>query len=135
MRHAALALLFCLGLGLSPVSAQSADPIEGVISNQLEAFGADDFEDAFSHASPMIRGLFQTPDNFGAMVRNGYPMVHRPADVSYGQREEQADAVLQNVVITDEAGAVHVLRYEMVETEDGWKINGVSLLQAPQVGA
>ena len=81
MRAISLVLALVLGLA-TPATAQNAD-IEATISNQFEAFQADDFAQAFTYASPMIREIFRTPENFGTMVRNGYPMVWRPSDVRY----------------------------------------------------
>ena len=40
----------------------------------------------------------------------------------------------QRVMITDAAGRTHLLDYEMIETPEGWQINGVSLLPAPETG-
>lgn len=116
--------------------AQTSDPaIEGVIQSQIEAFLADDFATAFTFASPNIKRLFGTSENFGDMVRRGYPMVWRPADVKYLEQSPRGGAVNQKVLITDEAGVPHVLEYQMIPTEDGWQINGVRLLQAPPLGA
>lgn len=127
-------------LGLSLASTSWADQaqrgaVTGVIQSQIDAFMEDDFDRAFTFASPNIRSMFGTPDNFGRMVRQGYPMVWRPADVSYGQTESGAGRVLQNVVIRDADGVVHVLEYEMIPISEGWQINGVRLLRAPQLGA
>jgi hypothetical protein len=62
-------------------------------------------------------------------------MVWRPADVRYLELETINGRLWQKVMITDAAGAVHVLGYQMIETAEGWQINGVQVLQAPQVGA
>ena len=79
MKPLILSLAIALALSLpAPARAQGAD-IEATIGRQLEAFRADAFDDAFTFASPMIQGLFRTPETFGEMVRNGYPMVWRPA--------------------------------------------------------
>jgi hypothetical protein len=43
--------------------------------------------------------------------------------------------VWQKVLIKDEDGVVHVLGYQMLKTEMGWKINGVQLFPVPGVGA
>ena len=43
---------------------------------------------AFDYASPTIRGIFGSPDRFGAMVQQGYPMVYRPSEVRYLERRE-----------------------------------------------
>ncbi|MDH3264342.1 MAG: DUF4864 domain-containing protein [Paracoccaceae bacterium] len=130
----ALALAVALGL---PAQAQEAPEavIQGVIRSQIEAFLADDFATAFTFASPAIRGIFQTPETFGAMVRNGYPMVWRPEDVEFGELREIAGQLWQRVIVRDAEGRLHALDYQMVPGHDGWRINGVQLLQAPQVGA
>lgn len=132
MRAPAFAFLLSLCLSL-PAAAQEG-PIQSTILNQIEAFKADDFATAFTFASPTIKGIFGTAENFGMMVRNGYPMVHRPAEVRMLDLREVAGALWQRVMITDAEGQTHVLDYQMVETADGWQINGVQLLRASGVG-
>jgi hypothetical protein len=130
----ALAGLLTAALLALPAWAQDA-PIQNTIQSQLDAFIADDFATAFTFASPTIKGLFGTSDNFGMMVRNGYPMVHRPADVKMLELREVAGNLWQRVMITDQQGRTHMLDYQMIETADGWQINGVQLLPSPGVGA
>jgi len=125
-------MLFAAALSL-PAGAQEG-PIREVIQSQIDAFRADDFAQAFTFASPSIKGLFGTPENFGTMVRNGYPMVHRPAEVQMGELREVAGNLWQRVRIVDQAGRAHLLDYMMVETPEGWQINAVQLLPAPDVG-
>ncbi len=126
MRRFLLAVSLSVGLG-SGAFAQNAE-IEANISAQIQAFKADDFATAFTFASPSIQRLFQNPDNFGAMVRNGYPMVWRPADIRFLELREIAGALWQKVMITDANGRVYILDYQMIPLEGGWKINGVQLL-------
>ncbi|WP_050604142.1 DUF4864 domain-containing protein [Ruegeria sp. 6PALISEP08] len=126
MRRLLLAISLSAGLA-SGAFAQSAE-IEANIAAQIQAFKADDFATAFTFASPNIQRLFQNPDNFGAMVRNGYPMVWRPADVRFLELREIAGALWQKVMITDGNGSIHILDYQMIPLESGWKINGVQLL-------
>jgi len=130
----ALAGLLTAALLALPAWAQDA-PIQNTIQSQLDAFIADDFATAFTFASPTIKGLFGTSDNFGMMVRKGYPMVHRPADVKMLELREVAGNLWQRVMITDQQGRTHMLDYQMIETADGWQINGVQLLPSPGVGA
>lgn len=127
-----LSLVLALGLWTAApeAKAQNAD-IEATIGAQLDAFKADDFELAFTYASPTIQGLFQTPENFGRMVRGGYPMVWRPAQVQYLELRETGGFLFQKVMITDSDGAIHVLEYQMVELNGAWKINGVRILANP----
>ena len=117
-----------------PAAAQDV-PIQSTIQSQLQAFQADDFATAFTFASPTIKGIFGTPENFGRMVVQGYPMVHRPAAVKMLELREVAGALWQRVMITDAGGRTHLLDYQMVERAEGWQINAVQLLQAAGIGA
>ncbi len=126
MRRFLLAVSLSAGLA-SGAFAQNAE-IEANIAAQIQAFKADDFATAFTFASPNIQRLFRDPENFGAMVRQGYPMVWRPADVRFLELREVAGNLWQKVMITDGDGRVHILDYQMIQQENGWKINGVQLL-------
>jgi hypothetical protein len=126
------AILALLLLAL-PALAQEA-PIQDTIQSQLQAFEADDFATAFAFASPTIKGIFGTPENFGRMVVQGYPMVHRPAAVKMLELREVAGGLWQRVMITDAGGRTHLLDYQMVEGPEGWQINAVHLLQAAGLG-
>lgn len=136
MRRFILGVAFA-GIAAVAVSAEELrnPAIEGVIQDQITAFQADDFGKAFSYASPVIQGIFGNADNFGAMVRNGYPMVWRPGAVKFTDLRDVAGGLYQTVVITDQSGAVHVLEYEMIPSGDSFVIGGVQLLRAPDVGA
>lgn len=114
-----------------PAKADEA-AIRDVITRQIEAFKLDDFDTAFTFASPTIQNIFRTPENFGVMVRQGYPMVWRPADVEFLGAEIIAGELWQKVLIRDGAGAFHLLGYQMEQGENGWKINAVQLLDLPQ---
>ncbi|MFO7854037.1 MAG: DUF4864 domain-containing protein [Paracoccaceae bacterium] len=127
---AVLALLVAMG----PAAAQS-DRIERVIGAQIEAFLADDFERAFDFASPGIRDVFRTPENFGRMVRQGYPMVWRPERFRFEALEDEGGRLRQEVFITDRAGKAWIADYYMVQVEGEWRIDGVSLREAPGLGA
>jgi hypothetical protein len=130
---ASLAATLCLALA-TPSQAQD-NPIEAVINDQITAFLADDFEAAFTYASPNIRQIFGSAQRFGQMVRDGYPMVHRPAEVRMLEQRPLGEGIDQRVLIRDAAGRLHLLSYMMIETAQGWQINGVQILQAPEVGA
>lgn len=132
MRH----ILFALVLSVAGFAAHAqSDEIEANISAQIDAFKADDFETAFSFASPNIREIFGSAQNFGTMVRKGYPMVWRPAEVRFLELREIAGFYWQKVLITDQSGGTHVLDYQMISGENGWKINGVQILDAPGAAA
>ena len=132
MRNGLYAVVFAAVLAL-PAAAQE-EPIRKTIESQMEALQADDFARAFTFASPTIKGIFGTPENFGAMVKQGYPMVYRPAQVEMGELREIAGNLWQRVRVVDQAGAGWYLDYMMIETAEGWQINAVQLLPAPDVG-
>ena len=125
----------CLSFAALAEDVTPSDPsIKSVIQSQIDAFQRDDFAEAFTFASPNIQRIFGSSERFGQMVRNGYPMVWRPADVQFLESRSIGGRLWQKVLIEDGNGALHVLDYQMVETVDGWLINGVQLLEAPRVG-
>ena len=138
MRAACIGGLFVAFLLSAPAGRAddaSAAAIREVISEQIDAFRADDFGTAFAFASPGIQEMFGSPDRFGQMVRDGYPMVWRPGDVRFSDLVEDGGHTVQRVLVTDQSGAFFVLEYEMVQGEQGWRIDGVRLLRQGDVGA
>lgn len=128
------ALLACLFIALAAPAVAQESPIQSTIEAQLDAIQRDDFAAAFTYASPTIKRVFGTPENFGRMVREGYPMVYRPGAVKMLELREVAGGLWQRVMITDTGGRTHLLDYQMVETADGWQINAVQLLKAEGAG-
>jgi hypothetical protein len=115
-------------------AAQAQDAtIEDVITDQLQAFVDRDIAGAWEHASPMIQGMFGTPENFGMMVRNGYPMVWDNSDVRFLDRTEFQSRTRQEVQIQGPQGLFYILDYQMIETTDGWWINSVQVIPTPDV--
>lgn len=128
MRPLILYLLLMLGLA-APLRA---DPdAQAVITAQIEAFLAQDVTRAYGYASPFIQQKFGSPEQFGTMVREGYPMVWRPSDVTFLEMREIAGRLWQGVRVLDAAGAAWIVDYEMIETPEGWRINGVTVRPAP----
>ncbi|MEM6727046.1 MAG: DUF4864 domain-containing protein [Pseudomonadota bacterium] len=127
------AVLIAVGLA---GSAQAQDEgIQATITGQMEAFRADDFDRAFTFAAPNIKRAFGSSERFGTMVRNGYPMVWKNANVRYLELRELGGRLWQKVQIEDQQGAFHYLDYMMVETAEGWQIGAVQFLPEPGVGA
>ncbi|WP_342076581.1 DUF4864 domain-containing protein [Yoonia sp. SS1-5] len=134
-----MARIFVLILGLfltaTSTTAQQSDSIESVIGNQLQAFNDRDLQEAWSYASPNIKRIFENPQNFGLMVERGYPMVWDNRQVEFLERREVNGAQMQKVMLRDPSGNLYVLLYQMIETGNGWQINGVQLLPGNGVGA
>ncbi len=137
MRGFVLAMAMMVS-GLAAQAQEQLAPnpdIEATIQSQFEAFLADDIDTAWQFASPNIQRLFQTPENFGRMVEEGYPMVWRPGQIDYLDLQTLGGLIVQRVQVIDRQGRAHILGYQMVETETGWQINGVRILRAPAIGA
>ena len=129
------AFMFVLSAAPGVRADEPQDSIRMVIEDQLAAFQRNDLETAFSFASPTIQQKFGSPQNFGQMVQNGYPMVWRPA------RHEMLDLVetdfgpVQVVLFEDAFGRLHEAGYLMKQIDGIWRINGVHVRKAPGVGA
>jgi len=119
----------------SSVAQDRQTGVETTIQSQIDAFLKDDFVTAFTFASPNIKRLFGNAERFGEMVKNGFPMVWRPSEVQFLEQTEQGSSLLQKVLVKDASGTPYVLEYSMIQTDEGWQINGVQLLAAPPVGA
>jgi hypothetical protein len=135
MRPLLTLALLALPLGAAAQDAQDQAAIEAVITDQLSDFNARDVPGAWEHASPMIQGMFGTPDNFGRMVENGYPMVWDNSDAQFLELRDEDGALRQKVLIDDAEGRGWILDYEMIELPEGWRINGVQVLPAPDLAA
>lgn len=135
----AIALLFCAYFMVSvssPAQAQEAEAIVGpkqaaiqaVIELQLSAFRRDDRAEAFSYASPAIRGKFRSADNFMAMVRRGYAAVHRPVEVDFLEARSFQGVIAQAVRFVGPDGRTVIAVYMMERQPDGrWLIDGVQI--------
>ena len=112
------------------IFAGPKEDVQATLSLQLEAFLKDDFDTAFTFASPSIRSMFQTPQNFGQMVQRGYPMVWRPQKFNFLEHRQDPTGRTQDIQIIDQSGTAHYLRYFLIDTTKGWKISGVQFLDA-----
>jgi hypothetical protein len=123
--------------GAAVLAEPDASAVRNVIESQLEAFAADDSERAYAHASTGIRARFGDAATFMAMVRAGYPMLIRPAAVSFFRAQtqhesdppspaaQQAVQVVQVVQVRDREGRLWRATYLLERQADaGWRISG-----------
>jgi len=108
----------------APVKPADAKAAQAVIQAQLNAFAADDAKRAFFYAAPSIRTQFGTADNFLLMVRQGYPMVYRPANVSFAKPEMISGKLVQTVQFSDLEGGEWVATYHLERQRNkAWRIS------------
>ena len=115
MKKVILAIAFWVAAAL-PAWAESKE-IETTIRAQIAAFQADDFERAFTYASPTIQQIFRAPEVFGRMVRQGYPMVYRPSEIAFLELAPVEGYYWQKVQIRDGQGRYHIMAYQMIQLE------------------
>jgi hypothetical protein len=119
--------------GQRPVAADQ-QAILGTIRAQLDAFQADDGARAFSYATPQLRDLFGTPENFMAMVRGGYQPVYRPRSVEFLDARIVDGRTGQAVRFVGPDGSAVIAIYTMERQPDGsWRIAAVQLVRTGEV--
>ncbi|HEX6142413.1 MAG TPA: DUF4864 domain-containing protein [Geminicoccaceae bacterium] len=118
----------------STLSSGDRASIRSVVEQQLAAFQADDGARAFGFASPDIQRMFQSPDRFMAMVRQGYRPVYRAREVQFLDLIDLGDQLAQRVLLVGPDGQVVTAYYAMERQADGtWRIDGCVLEQAPDL--
>ena len=129
-----LIAVFFLSMSTLLFADERAD-IQSTISDQLRAFASDNFIEAFTHASPGIKDIFGTVENFSNMVKKGYPMVWRYNNFEFLNLEETPQGYSQIVRITDQNDKLFLLKYFMKNVAGIWKISGVSIIEASDFSA
>ena len=129
-----LIVVFFLSMSTLLFADEKAD-IQSTISDQLRAFASDNFIEAFTHASPGIKDIFGTVENFSNMVKKGYPMVWRYNNFEFLNLEETPQGYSQIVRITDQNDKLFLLKYFMKNVAGIWKISGVSIIEASDFSA
>ena len=117
-----------LAMSLLPVvSAQlnetTSQAVKNTVQAQLAAFAKDDADLAFSYAAPTIRAMFETPQNFMAMVQDAYPVVYRPERFLFLASSGTDSAVVLPVKMWDKEGQSWMATYKLELQADGrWLI-------------
>lgn len=108
--------------------------MRGTIRAQLDAFQMDDGARAFSYATPQLRDLFGTPENFMAMVRGGYQPVYRPQSVEFLDARIIEGRIGQAVRFVGPDGRAVIAIYTMEQQpDDSWRIAAVHLIPPDEV--
>lgn len=133
----ALLVTIALPARAEQLSASDEAAFRSVITDQIEAFRADDGTRAYSHAAPMIRQIFPNPDVFMNMVRQGYQPVYRPQSYAFGKAGlSDSGRPIQRVTLVGPDGQTYEAVYTMERQPDGtWQINGCAIVRAPDVSA
>jgi len=113
------------------VSASDARAVRAVVEAQLKALAAEESVQAFSYASPAIKSQFHDAATFAEMVRRSYPMLIRPASISFMRPEASERAtttITQAVQFRDREGNFWRAVYELeLQPDKSWRINGCAV--------
>lgn len=113
------------------ITIDEENEIKSIVNQQLEAFKNDDFEKAYSFASPTIKKMFSSPEVFRKMVIGGYQAVYRPQSIKIGSVEIIKGVATLKVYLVDPNGEFVTANYLMEQQEDGeWLIGGCILSKA-----
>ena len=132
---AVIALLACLSAPAAHAGEADRPAIQGVITQQLDAFRRNDADAAYALASPGIQAAFGDPVSFLAMVAHGYLPVYRPRSAEFSTYTEEDGMPVQLVEMIGPDGLAYTARYTMERQPDGsWRISGCTLLESHKLG-
>ena len=114
-----------------PSAPDDCDPttraaIGSTVSTQLDAFASEDFEAAYAMTSPSFRLVFAT-DDFESMIRTDYPELVGNGGHRFDECRVRSRRAFLLVGVRSGAREV-VLRYDLSEEADGWRIDGAGWL-------
>jgi hypothetical protein len=133
MRALILLVVFLVALATPGYAADDVATAQNTIRSQVEAFGRDDAEAAYSYAAPAIHGMFPHADIFLSMVRRSYAPVYRHRSFEFGEAQVSDGQIAQRVRIIDADGEAWEALYTLEREPDGsLKISGCVLLKAGQ---
>ena len=109
------------------------DPVQALITQQLNAIRARDADQAFAHTTSTFHDHYNTAQNFLSHMRFEYRPLYNHKTFSFLDRHEiQGGGVLQKVTVEDNYGTGPVtVIFRLQQQEDGqWLIDSFTLLNA-----
>ena len=116
--------------GPKECEAQTQRAIEATVNSQTSAFASDNFEIAYSYASPSFRSNV-TLEGFVDIIAGSYGPLIESSQLSFSDCLVDLDSglALIDVRFLQSGNDVYGLRYLMIETMAGWRVQGASNLQ------
>ena len=122
----ALFYVFILkSISFADESGAAMKEVQKTISSQISAFKQNDFNKAYTFAAPNIQAQFPSPEVFGLMVRNGYPVIWRPKSFKFIEFKDLGNKCIQRVLFQSYDGSLETYDYMLEKNNDVWKIAGV----------
>ena len=106
-------------------SGTAMQEVRETISSQIDAFKQNDFNRAYTFAAPNIQAQFPSPEVFGLMVRNGYPVIWKPKSFKFTKFKDLGNRCIQRVLFQSYNGSLETYDYILEKNDNVWKIAGV----------
>lgn len=126
-------LLFVVHLKATVFADEGGTVMEAVrytISSQIDAFKHNDVKKAYTFAAPNIQAQFPSPDIFGLMVRNGYPIIWKPKSYKFTTFKDLGNRCIQRVLFQSYNGSLESYDYILEKNGSVWKIAGVLTIKS-----
>ena len=126
-------LLFVVHLKAAVFADEGGTVMEAVrytISSQIDAFKDNDVKKAYTFAAPNIQAQFPSPDIFGLMVRNGYPIIWKPKSYKFTTFKDLGNRCIQRVLFQSYNGSLESYDYILEKNGSLWKIAGVLTIKS-----
>ncbi|MFL2793902.1 MAG: DUF4864 domain-containing protein [Paracoccaceae bacterium] len=126
-------LLFVVHLKVAVFADEGGTVMEAVrytISSQIDAFKDNDVKKAYTFAAPNIQAQFPSPDIFGLMVRNGYPIIWKPKSYKFTTFKDLGNRCIQRVLFQSYNGSLESYDYILEKNGSVWKIAGVLTIKS-----
>lgn len=117
-------------------SIEIQSKMEKTINSQTQAFAEDEFDLAYSLASPSFRTAV-TLQSFVAIIAGSYGPLIESSSLGFSEclmAEDESFGVI-DVSFVQGGEDVYALRYLMVSTPEGWRVEGASNLEVIGKGA
>ena len=106
------------------------EAVRYTISSQIDAFKQNDVKKAYTFAAPNIQAQFPSPDIFGLMVRNGYPIIWKPKSYKFTTFKDLGNRCIQRVLFQSYNGSLESYDYILEKNGSVWKIAGVLTIKS-----
>ena len=106
-------------------SGMAIKEVQDTISSQIDAFKQNDIKKAYMFAAPNIQAQFPSPEVFGLMVRNGYPVIWRPKSFKFTKFKDLGNRCIQRVLFQSYKGSLESYDYILEKSDNVWRIAGV----------
>ena len=124
-RGALFFILLLKSVAFADEGGAAMNEVQDTISSQIDAFKQNDIKKAYTFAAPNIQAQFPSPEVFGLMVRNGYPVIWRPKSFKFTEFKDLGNRCIQRVLFQSYKGSLEYYDYILEKRDNVWKIAGV----------